>query len=397
VTYQFYDICTNNNPDTPYYVMGGTQDNGTDKWSGTTTWSNGLFADGMVCNIDPTTGTTVYAEIQFGEHYRNTNSGTGSWTWINSGLPGGGRWVAPTDLDPHDGQRLFTVSGANLYRSINGGNGWALVDNRNPKWISISPVDGDLVLTLLSGHVRYSTNGGSSWIDSAVFGFPTGTSLRVLAHPTDLNTIFVTFSGYAEGLAHVAMSTDRGDTWIDVTGDLPSQPVNDIIVDPDEITNWYIATDVGVWKSSNGGTNWHPFEVGLPNAVVSDLEIQPHQRKLVAGTHGRGAWEIDIPLGGTGARVDGGPAVRSLMLDAPWPNPVADRTLLRFAAWHAGTVSLDVYDVGGRRIVQLVELPVGDGVVRTTPWFPDDVPNGVYFAVLRAGERKITRKLVVAR
>jgi hypothetical protein len=36
VTYQFYDICTSQ--EGPAYVMGGTQDNGTDRWSGTTTW-----------------------------------------------------------------------------------------------------------------------------------------------------------------------------------------------------------------------------------------------------------------------------------------------------------------------------------------------------------------------
>ncbi len=77
VTYQFYDICVNNGP-TPYYVMGGTQDNGTDKWSGTTTWNEGLFADGMVCNINAVNGTAVYAEIQFGSHYKNFNSGSGS-------------------------------------------------------------------------------------------------------------------------------------------------------------------------------------------------------------------------------------------------------------------------------------------------------------------------------
>jgi hypothetical protein len=36
------------------------------------------------------------------------------------------------------------------------------------------------------------------------------------------------------------------------------------------------------------------------------------------------------------------------MLDAPFPNPVSDRTLLRFAAKAKGRTTLDVFDVRGR-------------------------------------------------
>jgi len=71
--------------------------------------------------------------------------------------------------------------------------------------------------------------------------------------------------------------------------------------------------------------------------------------------------------------------------------------MLRFAARHDGPVTLDVYDVAGRHVVNLVDLPTGDGVIRTTPWLPDSAPSGVYFAVLRAGAESMTRKMVVAR
>jgi hypothetical protein len=83
------------------------------------------------------------------------------------------------------------------------------------------------------------------------------------------------------------------------------------------------------------------------------------------------------------------------MLDPPSPNPVSDRTLLRYAAKHDGRVALDIYDVRGRRVAGLADLPVGDGVIRTTPWFPERAGKGVYFVVLRAGDVQRTRKLVV--
>ena len=394
VTYQFYDVCVNDNPSTSYYILGGTQDNGTDKWSGTTTWSNGLFADGMVCNVSKTDGTTVYGEIQFGSHYRNLSSGSGSWTQINGGLPSG-RWVAPVDDDWNDGSHLYTGTSTGLYRTTNSGSSWTEVLSVNPVWVAISPVDGDIAYALLNANASVTTNDGVSWTTTSDWGFAAGNARRIVAHPTEAQTVFVTFSNYAEA-AHVIRSTDLGVTWTDVTGDLPKQPVNDILIDPDNTSDWYIATDVGIWKSVNGGANWIPFDDGFPNTVVEDLEIRRSDRKLVAGTHGRGAWELDIPLGVVAATL-ATPNPRHLMLDAPYPNPVADRTLLRFAAKHDGKVTLDVYDVAGRHVINLVEMESGDGVIRTTPWFPDREPAGVYFAVLRSGAESITRKLVVAK
>jgi hypothetical protein len=401
ITYQFYDICVNNNGSTAYYVMGGTQDNGTDKWSGTTTWANGLGSDGMVCNINPSNGTTVFAEVYggapSGTHYKSTNSGGNPWININVGLTGGEPWVVAVAERASPGNYLFTSTNDGVFRTTDGGSTWTLVDGVSATWLDVSEVNGDYVWAL-SGQLRYSTDNGDTWQAAAAYGFPTGGVTKVLAHPTDLNTVFVVFSGYGAGFAHVARSTDLGATWADVTGDFPSQPVNAIEVNPSNTAQWFIGTDVGVWATEDGGVHWVPFETGFPNAVVLDLEIQNALQKLVAGTHGRGAWEIDIPASlGTGVAVAVEPALRDLMLDAPFPNPVSDRTMFRYAAKSQAGVSLAVYDVQGRLVSDLADFSRGDGIIRTTPWFTDDVPSGVYFAVLRAGDASISRKVVVAK
>jgi hypothetical protein len=193
------------------------------------------------------------------------------------------------------------------------------------------------------------------------------------------------------------MTTDMGATWTDVTGDLPPHPVNTMIIDPLEPAAWYIGTDVGVWSSTNGGMNWIPHEVGLPNAVVLDLEIRRNARKLVAGTHGRGAWEIDIPpLSAVDTEVVGTASI-NLMLDPPYPNPLRDRTMLRFASKHPGPVSLDVFDAQGRLVDHVGELPNGNGIIRTTWWSAGDLPSGVYFVTLRSGGEKKSRQLVITK
>jgi photosystem II stability/assembly factor-like uncharacterized protein len=395
VTYQFYDICVNNGPP-PYYVFGGTQDNGTDKWSGTTTWDQGLGGDGMVCNITAVSGTKVYAESQNGNHARNNNSGVGSWASIMNGITGSGAWVAPFAVDPNAGAHCYTATSDGIFRSTDSGNNWTNVAPHNASWISISPLDGNVVWTT-TGLTKITTDDGATWANASAFPFPIGGATKIHAHPNDVASALVSFGSYSSSVAHMALTTDYGVSWTDVTGDFPGLPCNAIEVNPSNDSQWFVGTDVGVWLTEDGGAHWAPFDSGLPNAVVADLEIQDALQKVVVGTHGRGAWEADIPAAGVVATPSSVDVARNLMLDAPFPNPVQDRTMLRFAARHDGPVTLDIFDVQGRRVSALGELSTGDGIIRTTPWFTNDVPSGVYFAVLRAGALTKSQKIVVAK
>ena len=81
---------------------------------------------------------------------------------------------------------------------------------------------------------------------------------------------------------------------------------------------------------------------------------------------------------------------------APWPNPANDRVLLRYASRDGAPASLSIYNVHGRLTTHVADVPA-DGIIRTTPWFPDGRPGGVYFAVLSTGSQQISRKIIVAR
>jgi hypothetical protein len=181
-----------------------------------------------------------------------------------------------------------------------------------------------------------------------------------------------------------------------VTGDFPPQPVNTIVVDPTDPNAWYIGTDVGVWRTTNGGVNWLPYETGFPNAVVTDLEIRRDTRKLVAGTYGRGAWEVDLLVSTGVAGTTAGAPLR-LMLDKPSPNPFGGQTLLRYAAKSDTPVELDVFDIRGRRVDRLVDLPRGDGVIRSMYWTAEGLSSGVYFLRLRGAGEELTRRVVLTR
>ena len=395
VSYQFYDICVAQSD--PEFTLGGTQDNGLPGRNGTNWFESTLVADGFVCNINPNNHSKIYAEWQFGNQVKSTDAGQ-SWFSIQNGLtPGNGIWMTPVDLDQLTVNHLYTGHLNGIWRTTNGGNLWTNVAPHFARWIDISPVDGDVVWTVSNfSAVWHTTDDGVTWTSDVAFP-ATGIETKIHAHPTDVATAFVTYGGYGTGSAHVVTTTDFGATWTDVTGDFPDQPANTFLVDPDFPDDWYLGSDVGVWTSTDSGTHWVPYGTGLANCLVTDLEIRRSARKLVAGTYGRGAWEIAMrPLDPSSVAV-GSPPSRSLMLDPPSPNPVRDRALLRFAARSAGRVALEIHDVRGRRVASITELSSGDGIIRNAVWIPDGAASGVYFAVLRAGSEQISRKIVVTR
>lgn len=404
VTYQFYDVCVaQTNPTTDF---GGTQDNGTNKRTGPT-WANlGVHGDGGQCAIDPSDENWIYASGNKSDvGWDISRSTDGGMTWT-SARPALMHLNAQIALDPTDRNRLFTstLSPRKIYRSTNAGDTWTTVLDTASTDIAVSPVNPSTVWTVLSQSAWISSNGGTTWTPTSTYGFPIATGASaVAADPANANAAVVGFGGYGSN-ARVARTTNRGATWTNVTGDLiPDLPVNAIAIDPMLTTHWYLGTDVGVWRSTNGGVNWVPFGSGLPNVETTSLEIQRSARKLVAGSFGRGAWEIGLPVvspeeRGSAPIADAmrANAHAALLFDPVVPNPFTKSARFRYAARGALPVSLDVYDATGRLVAHIAEAR-GDAIIRTVEWTPAGVPAGTYFAVLKAGDQRETRKIVLAR
>ncbi len=88
------------------------------------------------------------------------------------------------------------------------------------------------------------------------------------------------------------------------------------------------------------------------------------------------------------------PAPGALEFAAPWPNPFNPTASLRFALPEATRARLDIFDLQGRRLATLLdgELEAGFHEIR---WDAGDRASGVYFARLRAGNRSLSRKLLL--
>jgi hypothetical protein len=128
-------------------------------------------------------------------------------------------------------------------------------------------------------------------------------SIFIDTHDTTGKTVYATVAGIRESNAAVQKvyrSTDGGQSWTNLTSNLPVSPVNSLVVDPQDDNTVYVGTDEGVYSTrqiancaSQSSECWSPFGSGLPSAPVVEVSAAPvsaTMHDLVAATYGRGIW-----------------------------------------------------------------------------------------------------------
>jgi hypothetical protein len=93
---------------------------------------------------------------------------------------------------------------------------------------------------------------------------------------------------------YVWKSTDYGQTWTSLAQGVPSGPVNVIKEDPKNANLLYLGTDLGAYASLDGGQTWQVLSNDLPTTFVQDIVIHPRDDIMVAATHGRGMYAMDV-------------------------------------------------------------------------------------------------------
>ncbi|HMG86399.1 MAG TPA: choice-of-anchor D domain-containing protein [Terracidiphilus sp.] len=137
-------------------------------------------------------------------------------------------------------------------------------------------------------------------------------SIFIDPHDASGNTVYITIEGAEDSLHAIRTlyrTTDGGGHWNELTSNLPHSPANAVLIDPQDANTAYIATDEGVYSTReiaacfNGPSNcWSVFGTGLPFAPVTQLSASPTATSpnvLVAGTYGRGTWQIPMWTSGT--------------------------------------------------------------------------------------------------
>ncbi|HEY0699252.1 MAG TPA: glycosyl hydrolase [Micromonospora sp.] len=301
---QFYSVAIT--PQDPTRISGGTQDNGSLRSWGGPAFNEYLGGDGEENQINPLDKENVYACYQYGNCFWSVDGGD-TMTYFANRVTGARRnWFTPLVFDPRDPSVMYY--GANvLNRSTDGGRTWTAVSGdltggpgRDPIYpnygtiTTIAPAgDGRTVYVGTDdGRVWVTRDLGASW-ELLLTGQPWVT--RVVVDPQRAERVYVTLSAYRSGSdrPYVLGSTDGGRHFADLTGALPQAPVNDLVIGRG--ATLYVATDQGVFVSPAGGGTWLRLGRGMPLVPVDDIEYDTARHRLVAGTFGRGVYEIHTP------------------------------------------------------------------------------------------------------
>jgi hypothetical protein len=199
------------------------------------------------------------------------------------------------------------------------------------------------------GNLWRTVDAGTSWsVISA--DLPDRYITSVHASPHYEYRLYVSHSGYKAGvnLPHVHMSEDLGSTWTNISGDLPSLPVNDLLILPgyeDQVI--LAATDGGVYVTEDAGNHWRRLGQNMPYIPVFDLTYNTALHTLVAGTFGKSILSYDLSQENFANTVSvQNNRIRTLII---YPNPARHELRIQ---WKQGLEGrLDIYNVKGRRLL----------------------------------------------
>ena len=230
------------------------------------------------------------------------------------------------------------------------------------------------------GKLQVSQTGGLAWSDRTA-GLPDRWITHVATDPFDVNTIYATLSGFRwdEPLPHVFKSTNLGQTWSDITGNLPEFPVNDLVLDPMVEGRIIVGTDAGMYGTYDGGQTWFWIWNDLPPVPVCAIKIHPDERIVVAGTYGLSTYTASLDDIFTGIPQTG---IKTTLKISVTPNPVSAVSQLRFHLPESDDVTIRIVAGNGQTIATLFNGKFEKGDHQLTLSSLGSVSAGVYFIML---------------
>ncbi len=289
---QFYEIAMSTT--SPNKIIGGSQDNGTNLYTGSTTWTHVMGADGMDCIIDYSNDNIQYGAIQLGNINKSTNNYNSYSNILNpSDVGESGAWVTPYELDPFDPNTIY-VGYNNVQKSTDGGNTWAAISSFTGGTIDVlklAPSDNNYIYVSDNGILYKTTDAGANWSTISA-GLPGLFITDIAIDPTNPDRLWVCHSEF--GGNRVYYSGNGGTSWSNYSSGLPEIPANTIEYLPGSADGLYLGMDVGVYYIDGNMTDWIPCFTGLPNVIIEDIVIGCNYGKIRVGTFGRGVWEADL-------------------------------------------------------------------------------------------------------
>ncbi|HMR41096.1 MAG TPA: T9SS type A sorting domain-containing protein [Ignavibacteria bacterium] len=387
-------------------IIGGFQDMGLqklDNTGGNKFWKRWSDNDGTNVIIDPDNNSIFYGDFFLGTHRKSTNAGA---TWqsnfsINNGITESGALIAPLVMHPQNSSTLYTSSTAKIYKTTNGGTLWTPVANiPNVVTMAIDIINPEIIYAHAYDFNNWafwkSVNGGDNWSRVTSSSIPGWRVTDLESDPANSGVVYATRNSSSFNQDHIKRSTDFGETWTNITGNLPDIFVYAITVSPVNNQHIYLATELGVYASTSGGSDWFPFNDGLPIVRTYDIHYHPLDRTVRIATIGRGVWKAKAIDNTVGIANAPNTLPGDFKLYQNYPNPFNPSTKIKYDILKKSKIKIEIYDMSGQKIRTLTNEIKESGSYETQ-WDPNensfDLSSGVYYLRLTANNYSRTIKM----
>lgn len=362
--------------------------------------------------------------------YKSTNNGT-SWDTVLSNAAANVLSIACDSLND-----VFAANLTNgLLKSINGGSNWTTIPSSTFNNKSVQTVlcgtDGVVFAGTITGGIFRSTDVGETFPVNVL------STLTIVSMAVDRFNSNIIYAGASSGSPPnygFYRSTDAGTTW---SGNLNPYNIWGIVQDGngnlftvttsapynfDKSTNgglnWttlstlpaamrglclgfggngppYASGNGGVFKSTDGGITFNNFNFTYSaNQILSNWLGAPRILVAVSGTTNGGVWIYNEPW--FGIKQIGSNVPDKFSLHQNYPNPFNPTTNVRFEIPQFRHVQINIYDILGREVVNLVNEELQPGTYEVD-WDASNYPSGVYFYTLTTSNFKETRKMIITK
>ncbi len=309
-------------------IVGGTQDNGTLKYTpagGPNAWTAWSGGDGGYVASDPASSSNYYGEHTYLQVFRSTPTAAyedifgqywngSAWVWklgtltLTDARNGTAPFIAPLMLAPGNSNVLY-AGGASLWRTLNPQQ--ANSPTAGPNWSAVkAPVTGAMVSAIgvaagatSAGRVMVGYSNGAIYKTSDISNpnawYRTDPGIGANRMCTSLlvdkdndNKFFATFGGFQTG--NIWTTTDSGAHWTNIGAALPPAPIYCVAIHPTKSQWLYIGTETGIFASEDSGQNWTPVNEGPTNCRVYQFAWMGNT--LCCASHGRGMFSIDLTV-----------------------------------------------------------------------------------------------------
>ena len=225
-------------------------------------WSSYSSVHGLVSNVlsVAVVGSEICAGTSSGVGISHDGGATWTMSSTTNGLADNTVWGVAIS-----GSTIYAATMAGLSVTTNSGVSWASLGSfSTPGLYDVQVSGSQLIVSTQSQGVWISTDAGATWTSSSYSnGLPTGVVYHVQQSGSQL---------YAATPQGLAVSSNNGGSWINLTAGLPSTDVTDVALLGSTI---YAATAAGLGISADGGVTWKTKTEndGLPSNWLNAVSV----------------------------------------------------------------------------------------------------------------------------